>query len=409
MSKRKSERLSTFTVPAIGSKQDKMRDNYILRVTAGSNYNLQEQVEVPVNTAAPVKISTEHMDIELNVRIQNYKGLPQNSPTTSPYFSTEPHAYNKDQYSIAFRFTPKRPAAASANGSATATGWSDSGSGSDSQGEEGDNDKAVAEGIPATDLQFGNDFDHPIRDRLPPGFNTALNIVRWWIDPGLEGDAYADSPYLYGPALSSFNALHVGHGTFDEERGGLWLEEGGDEDGLQLRRDLGAPDDAPARMKWALKQDSKKRWIWQYGQTYGADFFNPYLDFSDFALRLPGFTLPIMKYWDGQGLRKANPKRSHTLRYVLRNRASNQVYLVILFTLHLKEDVNGDGSLKPGAIEAAAKASGGLAKVLEGQATNDSDEESFDEEKAIEEARRTLSGVGVGEDQDFKVSEDDVD
>jgi hypothetical protein len=23
----------------------------------------------------------------------------------------------------------------------------------------------------------------------------------------------------------------------------------------------------------------------------------------DFALRLPGFTLPIMKYWDGQGLR----------------------------------------------------------------------------------------------------------
>jgi hypothetical protein len=25
--------------------------------------------------------------------------------------------------------------------------------------------------------------------------------------------------------------------------------------------------------------------------------------FPDFALRLPGFTMPIMKYWDGQGLR----------------------------------------------------------------------------------------------------------
>lgn len=24
---------------------------------------------------------------------------------------------------------------------------------------------------------------------------------------------------------------------------------------------------------------------------------------TDFALRLPGFTLPIMNYWDGQGLR----------------------------------------------------------------------------------------------------------
>ena len=56
-------------------------------------------------------------------------------------------------------------------------------------------------------------------------------------------------------------------------------------------------------MKWALKADSKEKWIWEYGKTYAVDFFNPYLDFSEFALRLPGFTLPIMKYWDGQGLR----------------------------------------------------------------------------------------------------------
>lgn len=261
-----------------------MADKYVMRVTAGTSYDLKEQVEVPINSPQTVKLSNEHMDIELNVRIQNYKGLPRNSASTSAYFSTPPHDYNKDQYSIAFRFTPKRP-----TGTAAA--------------EETGDDAPEDEGISAADLQFGNDFDHPIRDRLPPGFNTALNIVRWWIDPGLDGDAYADTPYLYGPALSSFNTVHVGPGEHDEARGGLWFEEGGDEAGMKQRSEIGAPDDAKARMKWALKQESKDRWLWRYGNTYGVDFFNPYLDFSDFALRLPGFTLPIMKYWDGQGLR----------------------------------------------------------------------------------------------------------
>lgn len=250
-----------------------MAENYVLRITAGPDYDQSQQVEVPVNTAKPITIKSDRADIELNVRVNDYKGLPRNSPTTSPYFSTEPHAYNRDQYSISFRFTPKKPS-----------------------NDEGD-------GIKATDLQFGNDFDHPIRDRLPPGFNTAMSIVRWWIDPGLDGDAYADKPFLYGPALSSFNTIHVGKGEFDEEKGGLWFEEGGDEDGLEAREEVGAPLTSKARMKWALRADAKEKWVFEYDQTYGLDFFNPYLNFSDLALNLPGFQLPIMKYWDGQGLR----------------------------------------------------------------------------------------------------------
>ncbi|KAB5584883.1 hypothetical protein GE09DRAFT_945876 [Coniochaeta sp. 2T2.1] len=352
-----------------------MADKYLMRVTAGTSYDLKNQIEVPINSPNTLKIDGEHMDIELNVRIQNYKGLPRGSPNTSAYFTSPPHDYNKDQYSIAFRFTPKNP-----SGSAK------------KDEDEDDDDEEEEEGISAADLQFGNDFDHPIRDRLPPGFNTALNIVRWWIDPGLDGDAYADSPYLYGPALSSFNAIHVGPGEHNEDRGGLWFEEGGDEAGAKQRSEIGAPDDASSRMKWALRKESKESWVWKYGQTYGVDFFNPYLDFSDFALRLPGFTLPIMKYWDGQGL-----------RYVLRNKTTGQVYLVILFALYLKEDVNEDGSIKPHAFEAAKKASGHVATDGADE-TKDSDEESFDEEKAIEEARRKLSGVAVDE-----TSADDVD
>lgn len=52
-----------------------------------------------------------------------------------------------------------------------------------------------------------------------------------------------------------------------------------------------------------MQEDSKEDWVWEYGRTYSVDFFNAYLDFSEFALRLPGYAVPIMKYWDGQGLR----------------------------------------------------------------------------------------------------------
>lgn len=60
-----------------------MADKYVLRVTAGPTYDIADHTEVPVNTPSPVKISTSLIDVELNVRIQNYKGLPRNSPTTS--------------------------------------------------------------------------------------------------------------------------------------------------------------------------------------------------------------------------------------------------------------------------------------------------------------------------------------
>ncbi|KAI2605563.1 DUF1769-domain-containing protein [Hypoxylon sp. NC1633] len=323
-----------------------MAGKYIIRVTAGSDYDLDRHVVVPVNSHSPLKVSSDLMDAELNVRVQNYSGLPRNSPSTSAYFSQEPHATNRDQYSIAIRFTPRGFASSSgpktiSNGLHGPSNNPPSSSSSSLEASEEDGDEEILDGISGEDLQFGNDFDHPIRDRLPPGFSYAMNIVKWWIDPGLEGDAYADKPYLYGSALSSFNAIHVGLGEVNPDKGGLWFEEGGDDAGLKEREDIGAPRTAKDRMKWALKPANKSRWCFQNGKTYCMDFFNPYLDFNEFSLRLPGFTLPIMKYWDGQ-----------SLRYVLRNRSTNDTYLVIVFTLHLKEDVNEDGSLKPSALEA---------------------------------------------------------
>lgn len=75
---------------------------------------------------------------------------------------------------------------------------------------------------------------------------------------------------------------------------------------------------------------------------------------------------------------------------MLRNKTTKQVYLVVLFTLYLKEDVNEDGSLKPEAAQAYTSqtpaALDGEASLPDGKADPD-----FDGEAALEQAQKHLS------------------
>ncbi|KAF2210872.1 hypothetical protein CERZMDRAFT_118089 [Cercospora zeae-maydis SCOH1-5] len=281
-----------------------MADKYILKVTAGPSY--EEQSPVAVNSEESIRIANDHVSVDLRVRIQNYRGLPEGAPKTSPYFEHERHQH--DLYSLAFTFTPKK----------------------DFNGH---------------DIVFGNDFDHPIRDKLPPGFNQAFKIATWFIDPGLYGDVSADEPYLYSPLLSSMNVLRIGPKDDREQEkveetraqeATLVFEEGADGDGQEVRNTLGLPELGPARQKFFLTEQHLKDFTFEKGREYSNDFFNPYLDFNDFALRLPGFsmipgiTIPIISYWDGQ-----------PLRYVMKNRATNEPLFVIVFTLLPKDDPEG--------------------------------------------------------------------
>ncbi|KAL8773241.1 MAG: hypothetical protein Q9209_001919 [Squamulea sp. 1 TL-2023] len=231
-------------------------------------------------------------------------GLPHGSSSTSSYFSHPSHTH--DQYSIGFSFVPHR----SINGKS---------------------------------LVFGNDFDHPIRDRIPPGFNAAFQIVKWAIDPGLDGDVYADKPYLYGNALSSINVLSVGpkvdrEAIEDSESTGSEHEEeviteGGFEEGQDIRDSLNIPASAAARQKWFLGgNDRLENWQWEEGRIYKADFFNPYLDFNEFALKLPGFSLKALGYLGGEDY----------LRYVLKDKDTGEVLFVVIFTLLPKDQLDKD-------------------------------------------------------------------
>ena len=69
---------------------------------------------------------------------------------------------------------------------------------------------------------------------------------------------------------------------------------------------------------------------------------------KDFGL-IPLHFLLSTEFWAlSNSLFYRPEKRSHTLRYTLKNRATGKVLLVILFTLYLKEDVDENGNVKDG-------------------------------------------------------------
>lgn len=273
---------------------DKNAKKYVLRVAAGPSYDASTHHPVYVNTDEPCVFENEFVRVKVKVRIRGYHGLPKGSKEHSSYFDDPMHA--KDQYSIAFSFVPKQD-------------------------------------LPSKDTVWGNDFDHPVRDRLPPGFNTAFKIVKEFIDPGLSCDAYADQPWLYGPSLSCWFALRVGDevgGTEADFPAPDVVREGADGSGERVRQALKLPDSSEKRRKFFLDARNREPFVFEKGRCYQGDFFNPYLDFGKFALKLPGFSLGVIKYIND---------KTHHLRYVFKDRGTGQVYFCVVFTLLFGDDL----------------------------------------------------------------------
>lgn len=288
-----------------------LASKYLLCVTAGPSYDPSTHKPIHVNSDTPCTVSNSLVTAKINVRIKNYHGLPSALPANSAYFSHPAHA--KDNYSIGFSFVPNVD-------------------------------------IPSEDLVWGNDFDHPVRDRLPPGFNTAFKIVKEFIDPGLSCDAYADAPWLYGPALSCWFAFHVGEKTSrsDSDSGSgdggadaavdfagpsdqVPMTEGGSGSGASIRSELNIPPTAEKRRKHFLNPAYRQAFVFEKGRVYSGDFFNPYIDFGNFSLKLPGFSLSVLKWVDD---------KSHKLRYTCKNRCTGEVLFVVVFTLLFGEELD---------------------------------------------------------------------
>ncbi|KAK4623600.1 hypothetical protein CLAFUW4_05329 [Fulvia fulva] len=287
-------------------------EQYRLLVTAGPSYDLKQHKIIHVNTDTPTTIENEFLTVKINVRVRGFRGLPDTSPSTASYLEHPMH--QKDQYSLGFSFVPKQD-------------------------------------LPSVDTVWGNDLDHPIRDRIPPGFNTAFRIVKEFIDPGLSCDVYADEPWLYGPSLSCWFAFRIGD-TYQEGQDfpapGV-LSDGSDGSGTAVRERLGIPDNNEKRRKFFLDAKNRESLVFEKGRLYQGDFYNPYLDFANFALKLPGFSLKVIKYIG---------EKTHCLRYVFKNRETGDIYFNVNFTLLWGEQLRKaqeEGQLEPEQATAGAE------------------------------------------------------
>lgn len=116
------------------------------------------------------------------------------------------------------------------------------------------------------------------------GFNAALKTVKWAVDPSIDGDAYADKPYLYSPALATWNQFRIGgkNGTSTPKLTTEYVvEEGADGDGVERRDSLGiSGNSAKARRSHFQKKEHRQSFEFEAGRTYMADFGNGYLSFS---------------------------------------------------------------------------------------------------------------------------------
>lgn len=108
--------------------------------------------------------------------------------------------------------------------------------------------------------------------------------MQWTLDPTLDGDAYSDKPYLYSPALATWNQFRVGekirHGDSLPSVHDKVVEEGADGKGKDVRVEHGIPDDINGRRKYFQYEENRKAFEWEAGRLYWADFGNPYLGFQ---------------------------------------------------------------------------------------------------------------------------------
>jgi hypothetical protein len=94
------------------------------------------------------------------------------------------------------------------------------------------------------------------------------------------------------------------------------------------------PADAASRRKHFRTPAHRESFpVFEAGRLYQADFFNPYIDFSNFSLKLPGgFSLNCLRYIGD---------KTHRLRYVFKDSEDpEKVYFCVVLTLLHGEDLD---------------------------------------------------------------------
>lgn len=108
------------------------------------------------------------------------------------------------------------------------------------------------------------------------------------------------------------------------------LAEGGDDSGQKLRQEHSIPEDESKRRKYFANEDKRKGFAFEKERCYQFDFHNGYIDWKNYALKLPGFSLNVLRWINN---------RTHTVRFALKNRKTGQPYLIVTFRLLFGEEL----------------------------------------------------------------------
>ncbi|KAG0202852.1 hypothetical protein BGX33_009446 [Mortierella sp. NVP41] len=329
---------------------------YRLRVSAGPSADPKDLKVLPVNDDSnPTLIESDEFIGQIVVRIkgldkvfgykegQEQDGLPL--ITESPWFSLPGGDSNLSSVQISGRFKREWP------------------------GEQ---------------VVFGNQFEKPLR--LPPLSSIALKFIQF-IDPGLKADIYCDRPWAFSPLIATMNTVNVSGWHLDKATQKKVAEHGQEADMERLENELPPwpspqgehiledtsllfkPDNssnkhedkregegghaeegetvhepkkeeltmaptqptvlsASARRSYFAKEANLVKHRYRPDQVYGFDFFNPYVDFANFTLKVPGFSVDITKYWDGQ-----------PLTYIIKSQDSSVIFMAFQFELIPVKDI----------------------------------------------------------------------
>ncbi|KAF9950029.1 hypothetical protein BGZ70_001531 [Mortierella alpina] len=189
-------------------------------------------------------------------------------------------------------------------------------------------------------IVFAAEFDRRV-ERVPPCTSAGLKILHF-LDPAVQVDLFGDKPYIRSPLIvamntvrvSSLNVQNPGAQTTtaeDEKLVPPWTSPNGEhvledtrllfealEDRSKAAADppqkmtsttpasaaaaVSAARTARQRQHYFAKPKNLARHRFQPDQMYDFEFTTagPYLDMANFKLKIAGFTIDLLRFWDGQ-------------------------------------------------------------------------------------------------------------
>ena len=218
--------------------------------------------------------------------------------------------------------------------------------------------------VDVDDVEFGNLFQEPIRDKLPYGTSVALHAVSY-IDPNLHHDLYADKPWAFSPLICTMTRINVErlsgevirHGDKDDwpafphgndesdyvhddtsvllcKKGTTEVDTTLEEDGYadlsslsQLRSSNDSNNAHKNRGRFWGNEGIRQATKFTPESIVTMDFCQGYIRFDNLHLAIAGMEFDLAKYAaDGQ-----------TVDFYCRNKHTEKVYFVIQFKITKKE------------------------------------------------------------------------